>query len=151
MKMRRNFLQRMHLIHSIGPKTLVFGRFQPFRYCTKVDEKMAELAPWTNKFTKQSYVGSFHNERNRSTPQDPKLMFFERFWPFHYCTKVDAKLAELAPLTYKFAKRSCVGTFRNQGTQSTPLDPKLIFWHVSDRSILHESRCKIGQTKAIDS
>jgi hypothetical protein len=63
---------------------------------------------------------------------DPKLMFWGRFGPFHYCMKVDAKLAELAPLTYKFAKQCCIGTFRNQGTQSTPLDPKLMFWRVSD-------------------
>jgi hypothetical protein len=26
------------------------------------------------------------------------------FGPFRYCTKVDAKLAELVPLTHKFAK-----------------------------------------------
>jgi hypothetical protein len=27
-----------------------------------------------------------------------------RFGPFGYCKKVDAKLAELVPLTHKFAK-----------------------------------------------
>jgi hypothetical protein len=27
-----------------------------------------------------------------------------RFGPFRYCMKVDAKLAELEPLTHKFAK-----------------------------------------------
>jgi hypothetical protein len=30
--------------------------------------------------------------------------------------KVDAELAELAPLTYKFAIRSCVGIFQNERT-----------------------------------
>jgi hypothetical protein len=42
----------MHLIHSIGPKTHVLGRFGPFRYYLKVDAKMAELVPLTHKFAK---------------------------------------------------------------------------------------------------
>jgi hypothetical protein len=94
--------------------------------------------------------------------------------------KVDVKLAELVPLSDKFAKQSGVGIFRNERTRSTPLDPKLMFWGVSDHfmkvvsevfttsapdpyhwtqnsyfgafwtiSILHESRCKTGRTGAI--
>jgi hypothetical protein len=43
-------------------------------------------------------------------------MFGGRFGPFRYYKKVDAKLAELAPLTHKFTKRSCVGSFRNERT-----------------------------------
>jgi hypothetical protein len=86
-KLRWNFSQRTHPIHSIGPKTHVLVRFGPF--C--------------------------------------------------YFTKVDAKLAELAPLTYKFAKRSCVGIFRNERTWSTPLDPKLMFWGVSDRFVTSQN------------
>jgi hypothetical protein len=49
--------------------------------------------------------------------------------------KVDAKLAELAPLTHKFAKRSYVEKFRNERNLSTLLDPKLMFWAVSDRFV----------------
>jgi hypothetical protein len=49
--------------------------------------------------------------------------------------KVVAKLAELEPLTQKFAKRSCVGIFRNERTGSTPLDPKLMFLGVLDRFV----------------
>jgi hypothetical protein len=56
-----------------------------------------------------------------------------RFGPFGHCTKVDAKLAELVPLTHKFAKQNRVGIFRNERTRSTPLDPKLMFWGVLDR------------------
>jgi hypothetical protein len=51
-----------------------------------------------------------------------------RFWPFRYCMKVVAKLAEHVPLTHKFAKRSCAEIFCNELTSSTPLDPKVIFW-----------------------
>jgi hypothetical protein len=47
--------------------------------------------------------------------------------------KADAKLAELVPLSQKFAKQSRVGIFRNEGTRSTPLEPKLMFLGVSDR------------------
>jgi hypothetical protein len=57
------------------------------------------------------------------------------FGPFPSCTKVDAKLAELVPLTHKFAKQGRVGIFRNERTQFIPLDRKLIFWGVSDRFI----------------
>jgi hypothetical protein len=73
-------------------------------YCTKLDAKLAELAPLMHKFAKRSCVGSFHNERIRSTPLDFKTHVFARFRPFRYYTKVDAKLAELAPLTHKLAK-----------------------------------------------
>jgi hypothetical protein len=66
----------MHPIHSVGPKTHVLGRFGPFHYCTKVDAKLAELVPLTHKFTKQSYVRKFRNERTYSTELDPKLMFW---------------------------------------------------------------------------
>jgi hypothetical protein len=53
--------------------------------------------------------------------------------PFHqelkfcYCTKVDAKLAELVPSSHKFNKQSRVGIFRNERTRSTPFDQKLKF------------------------
>jgi hypothetical protein len=65
----------MHPIHSISAKTHVLRRFEPFRYCTKVDTKLAELVPLTQKFAKQSRVGIFRNKRTGSTPLDPKLMF----------------------------------------------------------------------------
>jgi hypothetical protein len=92
----------------------------------------------------------FPNQLNRSTPLDPKLIFWGRLGTFRYCMKVDAKLAELAPLTHKFAKQTLVLIFRNERIQSTPLDPKLLFWGISDRSLLHESRCKTGRTGAIN-
>jgi hypothetical protein len=52
MKSRLNFSQRTYPVHSIGPKTDVLGRFGPFRYCTKVDAKLADLEPLTHKFAK---------------------------------------------------------------------------------------------------
>jgi hypothetical protein len=52
-----------------------------------------------------------------------------------YCMNIGAKLAELAPLMHKFAERSCVKICRNERTGCTPLDPKLMFWGVSDRFV----------------
>jgi hypothetical protein len=75
-KLRWNFSERTHPIHSIGPKTHVLGHFGPFRYGMKVDAKLAELVPLSHTFAKQSHVGIFRNERTRSTPLDPKLMFW---------------------------------------------------------------------------
>jgi hypothetical protein len=76
MKSRLKFSQRTHPIHSNGPKTHVLGHLGPFRYCTKVDAKLAKLVPLSHKFAKHSRVRIFRNERTRSTPLDPKLMFW---------------------------------------------------------------------------
>jgi hypothetical protein len=62
MKLRWKFLQRSHPIHSIGPKTHALGHFGPFHYFTKIDAKLAELAPLTPKLAKRRFVGIFCNE-----------------------------------------------------------------------------------------
>ena len=70
-------------------------------------------------------------------PSDPKLMFgaFHRVWvhlgPFRYCMKLGAKWAELVQLMQKFVPQSRVGSFHNERIQSTPLDPKLLFYCIS--------------------
>ena len=83
------------------------------------------------KFVSLSRIGIFRNERTRSTPLDPKLMFgaFCTSWthlgPFGCVMKLVAKRAELVK---KFVPQSRVGIFRNEGTRCTPLDPKLMFF-----------------------
>jgi hypothetical protein len=62
--------------------------------------------------------------------------YFWHFGPFRYSTKVDEKLAEVVPLTHKFAKQNYIGKFCNECTSSTPLDPKVMFWGVSDRFVI---------------
>jgi hypothetical protein len=131
MMLCRNFSQWTHPIHSIGPDTHVLGRFAPFRYSIKDGAKRAELVPLTHKFAKRCCIGIFRSERTRSTPLDPKQIFWGRFALFHCCTKVDAKLDELVPLTHQFAKWTCVGIFHNERTRSGPFDPILMFWGVS--------------------
>jgi hypothetical protein len=141
-KLRRNLSQRTHWIHSIGPKTNVLGRFGPFRYCRKVDAKLAGLVPLTHKFAKRGYVGIFCNERTRSTPLDPKLMFWgisDHFitaqilmqnWPNlrHYRTSLLNEVASKfsatnAPDPLHWTQNSCLAAFRTI-------------------SLLHKSRCK---------
>jgi len=45
--------------------------------------------------------------------------------------KLDAKQGELEQLMQKFVPRSHVGIFCTERIQSTPLDPKLMFWCVA--------------------
>ena len=50
---------------------------------------------------------------------------------FRNYMKLDAKQGELVQLMQKFLPRSRVGIFLYERTQSTPLDPKLMFWCVA--------------------
>ena len=86
MKLHQNFSQRTHPIHPHCTLNSCFGAF-----CTiwvhlgllsclmKLGAKRSELV---QKFLPRSCVESFYNERTRSTPLDPKLMF----WcvPYHF-------------------------------------------------------------------
>ena len=121
----------------------------------KLGAKWVEQA---QKFVPQSGVGIFRNERTRSTPLDPKLMFWcvSYHWvhsgPFGCLTKLGGKRAELVQ---KFLPRSHVRIFRNERSRSNPLDPKLTFWCVSYHLgafgkvwLPYETRCKTGRTSA---
>ena len=69
--------------------------------------------------------------------------------PFRYCMKLCAKRAKLLQLMQNFVPRCLVRIVCNERSQSTLLDPKLMFWCVSFRSgafwtvsLLHETWCK---------
>ena len=110
------------------------------------------------KFAPRSRVGIFRNQRTRSTPLDPKLMFWcvsynlGAFWTIWLPYENRCKRAELVQ---KFVPRSRLGIFRNERTRSTPLDPKLMFWCISYNFgafgtvwLIYETRCKMGRTGA---
>jgi len=66
--------------------------------------------------------------------------------------KLGGKRAELVQ---KFVPRSRVEIFHNERTQSTPFDPKLSFWCISNHLgafgtvwLPYETRCKMGRTSA---
>ena len=72
--------------------------------------------------------------------------------PFGCLTKLGAKRAELVQ---KFVPRSRVGIFRNERTQSIPVEPKLMFWCIlfylgALRTVWlrYETRWKTGRTSA---
>ena len=103
----------------------------PFGCLTKLGAKRAELV---QKFVPRSRVGIFRNERTRSTPLDPKLMFwcisyylgaFGTAWlPYKTWCKTGRTSAKVRAMKSH-------RTFRNKHTRSTPLDPILTFWCVS--------------------
>ena len=108
------------------------------------------------KFVPRSRVRIFRNERTRSTPLDPKLMFWcdsyylSEFGPFGCHTNLGAKWAELVQ---KFVPRHRIGIFRNESTRTTPLDRKMTLWCVlyylgafETVWMPYETRCKTGQT-----
>ena len=126
-----------------------------FGCVTKLGGKRAELV---QKFVQRNRVGIFRNDCTRSSPLDPKLMFWcirtilVHLGPFGLLTKLDAKRAELVQ---KFVPQNHVGIFRNQRTQSTPLDPELMFWCVLYNFgafgtvwLSYETWCKTGRTSA---
>ena len=127
----------------------------PFGCLTKLGAKRDELV---QKFAPRSRIGIFRNERIRSTPLDPKLMFWcvsyylGAFGTIGCLTKLGEKRAELVQ---KFVPRSRVVVFRDERTRSTPLDPKLSFCCISYHLgafgtvwLPYETRCKTGRTSA---
>jgi len=101
---------------------------------------------------------NFSQQTHPITPLDHKLTFFAlcTIWvhsgPFRCLTKLGAKRAELVQ---KLVPQSRVGIFRNERTQSTPFDPKLTFWCISNHLgafgtvwLPYETRCKMGRTSA---
>ena len=94
----------------------------------------------------------------RSSPWDPELIFwcisyhlgaFGTFW-LRYETR-----CKMGELVHMFVPRSRVGIFHNERNQSTPLDPKLMFWCISYYSgvfraawLPYETRCKTGRGSA---
>ena len=90
------------------------------------------------KFEPRTRIGISGNERTRSTPLDPKLMFWCVFVVFGcicqcFLTTWNSmqKRVELVQLMDKFVPLSRIGIFRYERTRSTPLDPKLKYWFVS--------------------
>ena len=108
-----------------------------FHNCMKLDAKQGEMVQLMQRFVPRSHVWIFRNEGTQPAPLDPKLMFFAlysvwvRLGSFRNCMKLHAKQCELVQLMHNLVPCSHVGIFCNERTQSTPLDPKLMFWCVA--------------------
>ena len=116
-------------------------RFSPFGcileqfcYCTKLGAKRAKLVQLMQKFVQRCLV---RNERSRSTPLDPKLIFWcvsfylGAFGTVSLLHETRYKWANLVQLMQEFVPQSLVRISRNRRTRSTQLDPKLRFSRVS--------------------
>ena len=101
------------------------GQFGCF---TKLGAKRAELV---QKFVPRSRVGIFRNERTQSSPLDTKpwsisyyLGAFGTVWlPYKTRWKTGRTSAKVRAMKSR-------QNFRNERTQSNPLDPKLTVWCV---------------------
>ena len=127
----------------------------PFGCLTEFGTKRAELV---QKFVPRSRVGIFCKERTRSTPLDPKLMFWcvsyysGAFGTVGCLIELGAKRAEQGQ---KFVPRSRFIIFRNESSRSTPLDTKLTLWCVlyylgafGTVWLPYGTRCKTDRTSA---
>jgi hypothetical protein len=140
----------MQPIHSIGPKTHVLGRFEPFRYCTKIDAKLAKLVPLSHKFVKQSHVGIFRNERTRSTPLHPKLMFSGVSDHFVTARKSMQNLSNWCLLRTSSLNKLASQFFATNASDPLQWTQNSCYRAFQAISLLHESRCKTGRNGAIN-
>ena len=133
MKSHRNFSQQTQPICPHWTLNSSFCAFRTiwvhlwrFGCVTILSLKRVKLV---EKFVTRSCVRIFRNERTRSTPMDPKLIFL---CVSYYLSAVATVWLtrktwwKCAELVRKFVPRSRIGTFRNEHTRSTPLDPKLM-------------------------
>ena len=126
-----------------------------FGCLTKLGAKLADVV---QKFVPRSRVGIFRNERIRSTPLHCKLMF--------WCVSFYLGAFGTVSLPYETrckTGRTCANVratmsrrnFLHERTQSTTLDPKLMFWGVSYYLcafgtvwLPYKTRCKTDRTSA---
>ena len=114
--------------------------FGPFRYCSKVGAKCAKLVQLMQKFVQRCLVRIFCNECSRSTPLDPKLIFWcvsfhlGAFGTVSLLHKTCCKTRQTGAIKAKVRAMTSCYNFYNEHSRSTPLDPKLMFWCVSFRS-----------------
>ena len=110
------------------------------------------------KFVPRSRIGIFCNEHTRSTPLDPKLMFWYVLYYLGAFGTIWLPYETRCKTGRTSAKVRATKSRRNfsQGTHPIhPLDPKLTFWCVSNYLgafgtvwLPYETRSKTGRTGA---
>src|SRR6185312_8711750 len=124
---------------------------EQFGLLTKLGAKRAELV---EKFVPRSRVGISSNYYTRSTPLDPKLMFwcisyyFNAFGNIWLSCETRCKMGRNSAKVRAMKSRS---NFLQERTRATPSNPKLIFWPVLYYLgafgmvwLAYETRCKTG-------
>ena len=125
-----------------------------FHYYMDLGAKWVELVQLMDKFVPLSRIRFFRNECTRSTPLDPKLVFwcvshylgaFGTVWvPYETRCKTGRASAKVRAVRPR-------RNFLQQTHPIHPIDPKLTFWCVSyylgafgTVLLPHETRCKTG-------
>jgi len=110
-----------------GTFRTIWVHFEQFGLLTKLGAKRAELV---QKFVPRSRVGILSNDCSRSTPLDPKLMFWciwyylDAFGTVWLSCKTQCKTGWTSAKVCVMKSRS---NFPQKRIRSTPLDPKLMF------------------------
>src|SRR6187455_1893338 len=122
--------KRTHPIHVFGPNSDVLVRFGQFHYCAKNHLNVAFNAP-IRSLTKQCTISiQKRNERTQSMFLDPIVMFWFVLVSFVTVQKTMQMLHLMHPFG-SLTKRCTVSIQkRNERTQSTFLDPVVMFWFV---------------------
>ena len=115
----RVHFETVSLLHETWCKTRQTGAINAKSSCNDVLLKFfGTNAPDPHHWTLNSCFGAF-------------LSVWVHLEPFRYCTKLAAKCAKLVQLMQKFVPRCHIRNFRNERSQSTLLEPKLMFWCIS--------------------
>jgi hypothetical protein len=114
----------------------------------KVDAKLAALVPLTHKFAKRSCIGIFCNERIGYTPLDPKLMFWGILDRFVTAGKSMQNRPNWHRLRTSLLNNVTLENFATNAPDPLCWSQKSYFAPFWTVSLLHESRCKTGQTSA---
>jgi hypothetical protein len=102
-----------------------------------------------HKFVEENRVRIFRNERTRWSPIGPQTHILRRFGLFCYCTN-SVQMGRTGPIDPQVCETKSHRNFRNERTRSTPFNPKLMFWGVSDRFVIARTWCKTCQIGGIN-
>src|SRR6187551_1856186 len=122
--------KRMHTIHIFGPNSDVLVRFGQFRYSAKNHANVAFNAPI--RLVNET-MHSFGPETKRTHPIhvfEPNSDVLVHFGLFCYSAKNHVGVAFNAPIQVVNETTHSFGPKRNERTQSTFLDPIVMFWFV---------------------
>jgi hypothetical protein len=122
-------------MHAFGPQTPVLGGFRNISLLHDLRWKMSQTCFINAQVCAMKSRRNFLQRTPPIHPIGPQTHVLGYYGPYHYCTNLGANRAELGSLMHKFLKRSCLENFHNERTRYSPLDPKHMFWGISDSSI----------------
>jgi hypothetical protein len=120
--MNAPYLHYWTINSCFGAFLFVRVHFGPFHYCTKLGAKRAKLVQLMQKLMPRCRCRIFRNESSRSTPLDPKLMFW------CVCFHLGA-FGTVSSLHETFCKR------RQTGTINAKVRATMSCWKFSQRTL----------------